>query len=235
MERRVLLVEDDPEIGDLVALHLGDLGCTIDRAADGLAGLDRFRRYDYALVVLDLMLPKLNGIDVCRRMRAANPLTPILMLTAKSEEEDVVAGLGVGADDYVTKPFSIPELLARVKAAFRRAEVHHARNGSSEVQFGSLLVDLGRRRVAFEGHIISLTQKEFDLLALFVREPGRTYTRRELLALVWGSDFDGLDHTLDTHISRLRSKIEPEPSHPRLLKTVWGIGYRFVEPEELAS
>jgi DNA-binding response OmpR family regulator len=179
----------------------------------------------------------LNGFEVCKRIRAENRYTPILMLTAKSEELDKVLGLELGADDYLTKPFSVRELTARIKALFRRLEADKAKAGESakrdELVYGELAIALEKRKVTLAGQPVELTAKEFDLLARFASHPGRAYSRQELLDLVWGHQFDGYDHTVNSHINRLRSKIEKNPADPKFIQTVWGVGYRFVEPEEL--
>ena len=184
------------------------------------------------------MLPKMDGLAVCSRIREKNPATPILMLTAKTEEIDRILGLEIGADEYVTKPFSVRELVARVKALLRRVQADRdAAAGAAEkgrVEIGELALDFDKRRVTRAGATVDLTVKEFDLLALFARTPGRTYSRTDLLNLVWGYQFEGYEHTVNSHINRLRAKIESDPGHPRYLRTVWGVGYRFVEAEELS-
>ena len=233
----VLLIEDDRDIADVVALNLGDLGLQTERATDGATGLQKALEKDYALVILDLMLPRLDGLSVCSRLRAKDPLTPILMLTAKSEELDRVVGLEIGADEYVTKPFSVRELMARVKALLRRSRAgreEEAVGRPATLAIGALTLDFQKRRVTRDDAVVELTVKEFDLLALFVRNPGRTYSRTDLLDLVWGYQFEGYEHTVNSHINRLRAKIEEDPGHPRYLRTVWGIGYRFAEPAEIA-
>ncbi len=235
--RQVLIIEDDRDIADLVEIHLRDLGYTLDRAEDGRSGLDQFYESEYDLVILDLMLPGLDGLEVCKRIREENKYTAILMLTARSEELDKVLGLELGADDYLTKPFSVRELVARIKAIFRRLEADEervsARYQSQRLQLGPLHLDLQKRKVMLNGQAVELTAKEFDLLALFATHPGRAFSRQELLDLVWGYQFSGYEHTVNSHINRLRSKIEPSPAKPVFIKTVWGIGYRFAEPEEL--
>ncbi len=236
---KILIIEDDPYVADLVEINLKDLGCELDRAADGLSGWKKFQEREYALVILDLMLPNLDGLEVCKRIRAENRYTPILMLTAKSEEFDKVLGLELGADDYLTKPFSVRELTARIKALFRRLEAdkEKANDGvkRDELVCGELAIALEKRKVTLAGQPVELTAKEFDLLARFAANPGRAYSRQELLDLVWGHQFDGYDHTVNSHINRLRSKIEKNPADPKFIQTVWGVGYRFVEPEELAQ
>jgi DNA-binding response OmpR family regulator len=239
MPERVLIIEDDREIADLVALHLRDLGLAPELASDGRTGLAKALAGDWSLVVLDLMLPQLDGLAICRRLREGNPLTPILMLTARSEEEDRILGLELGADEYVTKPFSVRELTARAKALLRRVRAGRQAlaGGPAEgrLELGGLALDLAKRRVTLEGRPVELTAKEFDLLALFARNPGRPYSRPELLAQVWGYQYEGYEHTVNSHINRLRGKIERDPGRPRFLRTVWGVGYRFAEPAELES
>jgi DNA-binding response OmpR family regulator len=236
---RVLLIEDDQDIADVVAMNLRDIGLQTDRAVDGRAGLQKALEADYALVILDLMLPKMDGLSVCTRIREKNPHTPILMLTAKSEELDRVLGLEIGADEYVTKPFSIRELMARVKALLRRVRTDRdaaaVRADKGRIELADLVMDFDKRKVTLAGAMVELTVKEFDLLALFARNPGRTYSRTDLLNLVWGYQFEGYEHTVNSHINRLRAKIEKDPGHPRYLKTVWGVGYRFSELAELAG
>ena len=236
---KILIIEDDPHISELLEIHLGDLGYQLKHAADGVAGVEKFEEDEYALVILDLMLPKLDGFEVCKKIRAQNNFTPILMLTSKSEELDKVLGLELGADDYITKPFSIRELMARIKAIFRRMEADKEQATgnakSKELIFGDLKIYLDKRKVILDKAPIDLTAKEFDLLALFASNPGRAYSRQELLDIVWGYQFDGYEHTVNSHINRLRSKIEQDPANSKYIKTVWGIGYSFVEPEELSS
>ncbi|MCH8957478.1 MAG: response regulator transcription factor [Caldithrix sp.] len=236
---KILIIEDDPNISELLEIHLGDLGYQLNQAADGVAGVQKFEEGEYALVILDLMLPKLDGFEVCKQIRAQNTYTPILMLTSKSEELDKVLGLELGADDYITKPFSIRELMARIKAIFRRIEADKDKatgdSKSKELIFGDLKIYLEKRKVLLDKTPIDLTAKEFDLLALFASNPGRAYSRQELLDIVWGYQFDGYEHTVNSHINRLRSKIEQDPANSKYIKTVWGIGYSFVEPEELSS
>ncbi|MEZ4701972.1 MAG: response regulator transcription factor [Rhodothermales bacterium] len=235
----ILIVEDDPDLAGLLQIHLGDLGYATDIARDGRSGLERALTRNYALLILDIMLPGLDGFEVCKRVRSENRALPILMLTAKSEELDKVLGLELGADDYLTKPFSIRELLARVKAILRRFDiVQEIAQPAAEAQpllFGDLFVDPEKRKVLLHGEALDLTGKEFDLLMLFAQNPGRAYSRQELLDIVWGYQYSGYSHTVNSHINRLRNKIEPDPAEPRYIKTVWGHGYRFAEPDELQS
>lgn len=228
--RRVLVIEDDPDIAQLVELHLRDLNCTTEIAGDGDQGLERAENADYDLVVLDLMLPGLDGLEICKRIRAGSRgNVPILMLTAKSTELDRILGLEVGADDYLTKPFSILELVARAKALFRRVEEldKPAPAAPDSITHAGLSIDRARRRVAVDGTEVKLTAKEFDLLYHFAARPGMVFTRSQLLDQVWGYAHEGYEHTVNSHINRLRAKIEPDPAKPRYIETVWGVGYRF--------
>ncbi len=235
--QKIIIIEDDPDIAELVQIHLGDLGYELDWVGNGYEGLERVEDNSYALVILDLMLPGLDGFEVCKRIRAGDKYTPILMLTAKSEELDKVLGLELGADDYLTKPFSIRELVARVKAIFRRIEAEKEKvsreNNDEYICFSNLEIFISKRKVLLSGRPIELTAREFDLLVQFATNPGRAYSRQELLDLVWGYQFDGYDHTVNSHINRLRNKIEPSAAEPKFIKTVWGVGYRFVEKDEL--
>ena len=238
--KHILLVEDDADIADLLELHLTDEGHRVDAVDDGDEGLDRALAGDYDLIVLDIMLPGTDGFDICRRLRQEKCHTPILMVTAKTEEVDKVLGLELGADDYITKPFSIREVLARVKAIFRRVDVDQKAQDETDdeagpIEFDGLMIEPTKRKVTVEGEVLDLTGKEYELLLLFARNPGRAYSRQELLDEVWGYQYDGYSHTVNTHINRLRNKIEPDPSSPTYVKTVWGVGYRFAEREELTS
>lgn len=237
MARRVLVVEDNPEIADLVALHLRDAGYEVNACPDGHQALRRVLAESFDLIILDLMLPGLDGLELCRRLRARPGYVPILMLTAKSTELDRVLGLEVGADDYLTKPFSIRELLARVRALFRRVDALARAPGASTERFQieDLIIDPAKRQVCLDGEEVHLTSKEFDLLLHFARHPGRVYTRAQLLDLVWGYGHEGYEHTVNSHINRLRAKIEKRPAEPRFILTVWGVGYKFAEAGPHAS
>ena len=230
MSRNILVVEDNPDIANLVALHLGDLQCQVTVAGDGNRGYDEARSGHYDLVILDLMLPGMEGMELCRKIRAQDHYTPILMLTAKSAEVDRVLGLEMGADDYLTKPFSIHELLARVKALFRRIDAFGgaaANDSAKPLSFGAMTIDAEKHRVTIDDSPVDLTAKEFDLLLQFAQHPGRVYTRSQLLDLVWGYGHDGYEHTVNSHINRLRNKIEANPAKPEYVLTVWGVGYKF--------
>jgi DNA-binding response OmpR family regulator len=237
-KKKILLVEDDLDISHLVRLHLRDLGYEVEIAADGTKGLNRALTTQYDLIILDLMLPGIDGMEVCRRLRAQPDYTPVLMLTAKSSEIDRVLGLEMGADDYLTKPFSIRELLARVKAIFRRVEVlgtGQPEDKSDVLAVDDLVLDAAKRKVTLSGEPVQLTSREFELLQHFAQNPGRVYTRSQLLDQVWGYGYEGYEHTVNSHINRLRGKIENDPANPRFIKTVWGVGYKFADREELAQ
>lgn len=226
--KKVLIVEDDKDIIELLSIHLTDLDCEISKATDGEQGFDMANNNPYDLIILDLMLPKMDGLEVCRKLRGKEIHTPILMLTARAEEIDKVLGLETGADDYLTKPFSVREFLARVKAIFRRASLTNNNNTESKIlTFGDLQIETIKRKVSIKGNRIELTPKEFDLLHLMASRPGRSYSRDELLNLVWGYEFSGYEHTVNSHINRLRSKIEPDINNLTYILTSWGVGYRF--------
>jgi DNA-binding response OmpR family regulator len=233
MTRNVLIVEDDPNIGELVCMHVADLGLNPVLCERGDTGLKRFLEGDIDLVILDLMLPGMDGLSFCREIRSGSGYVPVLMLTAKSTELDRVLGLEMGADDYLTKPFSVAELAARVKALFRRVDamasppIQEARN--TELMVEGLRIDTLRRRVFVREQEVELTAREFDLLWHFARHPGQVFSRIQLLDAVWGYNHEGYEHTVNTHINRLRGKIESDPARPELIQTVWGVGYRFRE------
>jgi len=226
--KNVLIIEDDKEISDLIAIHLNDLQCSITKVYDGLKGFDTAKNNPFDLIILDIMLPGMDGFEVCRQLRKEEIDTPILMLTAKSEEADKILGLEFGADDYLTKPFSIREFIARVKAIFRRVDIlTRDKDKEKNLQFGRLEIDVTNRKVLLSNNRIELTPKEFDLLYLMASHPGRTYTRENLLNLIWGTQYSGYEHTVNSHINRLRSKIEKDVSNPEYILTSWGVGYRF--------
>lgn len=232
MSQRILIVEDNKDLASLLGMHLRDLSYKVDIAGDGLEGLAKAETGQYNLIILDLMLPGLDGLEICRRLRGSSPYMPILMLTSKASELDRVLGLELGADDYITKPFSIMELLARVKAIFRRIENLEQTRPTAEpgiIRAGALTIDPGRRTASLDGKPVNLTAKEFDLLLHFASHPGRVYTRSQLLDIVWGYGHDGYEHTVNSHINRLRSKIERNPADPDFILTVWGVGYKFTE------
>jgi DNA-binding response OmpR family regulator len=238
MPRKILVVEDNDDLAHLLKIHLQDLSYDVELAFDGDTGLAKAKSGEYDLVILDIMLPGTDGLEICRRLRIKDSYTPILMLTSKSSELDRVLGLEMGADDYVTKPFSIRELLARVKAIFRRIDKLKSDQQNGKLTFiktGELFIDPQKRYVKVEGKIVDLTAKEYDLLYYFAQHPGRVFQRSQLLDRVWGYGHDGYEHTVNSHINRLRAKIEKNPAQPQYILTVWGVGYKFAELEDLPS
>lgn len=233
MTRTVLIIEDNPGIGELVRMQVADLGMQALLEDRGDTGLERFRQGGIDLVILDLMLPGKDGLSVCREIRSSPGYVPVLMLTAKSTELDRVLGLEMGADDYLTKPFSVAELAARIKALFRRVDALSAPSrGETEaglLEVEGLRIDPVRRRVHVDDREVELTAREFDLLWHFAQHRGRVFSRAQLLDSVWGYNHEGYEHTVNTHINRLRNKIEADPAAPRYVQTVWGVGYRFMD------
>ncbi len=230
-KRKVLVVEDEHDIAQLIRLHLNDIDCDVTLAADGHEGMRQAFAQEWDLVMLDLRLPGPDGLTICRALRRDQAYTPILMLTSKSSELDRVLGLELGADDYVTKPFSVSELMARVKAIFRRVESMEKRYSTETetIVLGPLVIDTAGREVMLREQPITLTAREYDLLLHFVRHPGQVFSRAQLLDSVWGYGHEGYEHTVNSHINRLRAKIEKDPSKPEWIVTVWGVGYRFRE------
>ena len=227
MSRRVLVVDDDPGIVDVVTYALKREGFDVDAVGDGTAALSAARKHLYDVVVLDVMLPGLSGIDVCRQLREESPV-PILMLTAKDAEIDRVLGLELGADDYVTKPFSVAELVSRVRALVRRRQLDREDGAGAVRQVGGVRIDLVRHQVVADGKPVALTPSEFKLLALLAREPERVFTRRQIMEHLWDSPYVGDDHACEVHVSNLRRKLEPDPARPQRIATVRGIGYKLV-------
>lgn len=230
--KKVLIIEDDIHLVELLQIHLSDLGCQLFTTSRGKEGLEKAVHSSYDLIVLDIMLPDLNGFDICKLIRKQGIITPILMLTAKSEEIDKVLGLELGADDYLTKPFSIREFIARVKAIFRRSEIQEQviqQVKTETLHLGAIRIEPEKRKVLVDHKPIELTPKEFDLLWLLASHPGYTYSRKDILRLVWGYEFDGYEHTVTAHINRLRIKIEPILSSPVYILTTWAVGYRFTD------
>jgi len=232
MLNSILIVEDQRDLAELAALHLADIATQVQICGDGQQALKRAQASPPDLVILDLGLPGLDGLEVCRRLRASPRYVPILMLTARGSDSDRVLGLELGADDYLVKPFNVMELVARAKAIVRRMEAlapGRAPADAAPIRAGGLVVDPTSRTAAVDGRPLSLTAKEFDLLLHFARHPGRVYTRAQLLDAVWGGAHDGYAHTVNSHINRLRSKLEADASNPKYLLTVWGVGYRFTD------
>ena len=232
--KRILIAEDQTDIRDLLVLNLRSAGYEVAAATDGLAALAMETAHAYDLLVLDLMMPGLDGLELCKTLRARGISTPILMLTAKSTELDRVLGLELGADDYLTKPFSLAELLARVKALLRRAELLRAAQSSAQAQpsslrNGNLEILPVKRQVTMQGKALDFTALEFDLLLHFAQSPGHVFSRAQLLNAVWGYTHDGYEHTVTTHINRLRAKLEADPLKPELILTVRGAGYKMRE------
>jgi DNA-binding response OmpR family regulator len=234
MPRNVLVIEDEKDIANLLQVHLQDIECEPVFAFDGVSGCEQALKQDWDLIILDLKLPGMDGLEICRRVRAKSRYIPILMLTAKSTELDRVLGLEIGADDYLTKPFSILELQARIKALFRRMEAmseNLVENKQEKLKFKNLVIDTSKRDVKLSEETLQLTAKEFDLLVHFARHPGKVFTREQLLDSVWNIGFQGYEHTVNSHINRLRAKIETDPANPEYILTVWGVGYKFVDED----
>ncbi len=230
---RVLVVEDDADIARLVMLHLEDINAQVMHCADGVSAVEEAFEGCWDLIILDLKLPGIGGLEICRKLRDQGNQTPILMMTAKTSELDRVLGLELGADDYVTKPFSPIELVARVKAILRRAARQVREEGTASqdelLNCGPLTISTLRREVRCSDQLIELTSREFDLLLHFARHPGQVFKRSELLDQVWGYGHEGYEHTVNSHINRLRAKIENDPASPSHILTVWGVGYKFAK------
>lgn len=229
---KALIIEDDKDISDLISIHLTDMDMAVDQAFDGKDGLMKALSNTYRFILLDIRLPLLDGFEVCKKLRIEKINTPILMITSKSEEIDKVLGLEIGADDYISKPFGIRELLARIKAVLRRYDIHTQIEQSEEeveLRFEELYINVGLRIVELKGNRIELSPKEFDLLVFLASNPGKTYSRMQLLNHIWGYEFEGFEHTVNSHINRLRSKIEQNMSEPKYILTTWGVGYKFME------
>jgi DNA-binding response OmpR family regulator len=230
--RDVLVIEDHQDIAKLIRLHLQDISCNVTLKFDGDAGIKEAETKPYDLVILDLMLPGIDGLEICRRLRSKINYTPILMVTAKANELDRVLGLELGADDYLTKPFSVLELVARVKALFRRMEALAANTSSASakaIHCGPLVIDPEKRVATVHDKPVNLTSKEFDLLLHFARNSGRVYSRLQLLDTVWGYGHEGYEHNVNCHINRLRAKIEKNQARPQFILTVRGVGYKFAD------
>ncbi len=227
--RRVLLVEDDVHIADLLTLHLRDERFDVVHCADGNEGLRRLAEGGWDALILDLMLPGVDGLEICRRARQMTRYTPIIITSARSSEVHRILGLELGADDYLAKPFSVLELVARVKALMRRVDAlaRNARMEAGSLAIAGLFIDPIAREASLGGKLLDLTPREFDLLYFFARQPGKVFSRMDLLNAVWGYQHEGYEHTVNTHINRLRAKIEADPAQPTRILTVWGRGYKF--------
>jgi DNA-binding response OmpR family regulator len=227
MKRVILVIEDDQKTAELIRLYLEKDGYHVYMSYDGHQGLKIARAKHVDLIVLDLMLPSIDGLDICRILRSETNV-PILMLTARSTEDDILLGLDLGADDYMTKPFSPRELIARIRSVLRRS-IDEKPKGPNKISYGDLLIDFTGHEVRTRGEVVKLTPKEFTLLEILTTNPGRAYSRGELLETAFGFDYEGLERTIDVHIMNLRKKIEPDPDRPTYIQTVYGIGYKFVE------
>lgn len=229
--KKVVVIEDDKDIAELVGVHLEDQNCVVRTFHNGKKGFEHASNNDFDLLILDINLPGMNGIEICRKLREANINDPILMLTARSEEIDKVLGLESGADDYLSKPFGVREFVARVNVIFRRQDRNRKveESDTEVIKCRELAIDKRMRKVTLDGVRVDLTPKEFDLLYLLASNPGVTYDRKDLLNLVWNYDFEGYEHTVNSHINRLRSKIEETPNNPKFVLTTWGVGYRFCD------
>lgn len=229
MNANILVVEDQLDINELIALNLQAQHYQVTRCFNGLQGYQLALEQPLDLIILDIMLPDMDGLQVCQKLRAHEIHTPILMLTAKKSETDRVVGLEMGADDYLTKPFSVRELLARVKAQLRRAAFTQEQKSepAPSIAIGDLYIDIGKRQVQLRKQELFLTAKEFDLLIFLAQSPGQVFTRERLLNAVWGYQHSGYEHTVNSHINRLRNKLEDDPGHPVYVRTVWGVGYKM--------
>jgi len=233
--KRVLVVEDQEDIGALIALNLESLNYEVKHCMSGNCGYKAAKEEHWDAIVLDIMLPDMNGLDICQKLRSEGNHSPILMLTAKKSEADRVVGLEVGADDYLTKPFSVRELQARIKALLRRVSFHQNTADDEDdlddniIVFGDLRIDVQKRSVQIDSAEISLTAKEFDLLLYMSSYPGKVFTREQLLNAVWGYQHNGFEHTVNSHINRLRTKLEQDTAKPKYVLTVWGVGYKFYD------
>ena len=231
--KRILIVEDDPDIADMLGINLLDEGFVVERAADGETARTLLRGQRYDLLLLDIMLPGISGLDLCREVRAGGEYVPIIVISARGAESQRIVGLELGADDYIAKPFSVLELIARIRALFRREAAHDKsmQQVAGVVGQGGLAIDALRREVRLDDAPVVLTAREFDLLLHFARHPGQVFSRYQLLDQVWGLNHEGYEHTVNTHINRLRNKIERDPAHPDCILTVWGVGYKFAFPD----
>lgn len=234
--KRVLIVEDDLDLAGLLAIHLKDEGYAVTHCADGNQALAQLAQGGWDALILDLMLPGVDGLEICRQARAMARYTPIIITSARSSETHRIVGLELGADDYQAKPYSVLELVARVKALLRRVDAlaREQRQETGVINLGGIGLDPLARQASADGKPLELTPREFDLLYFFARHPGKVFSRLDLLNQVWGYQHDGYEHTVNTHINRLRAKIEADPAQPVRILTVWGMGYRFVPPDGAA-
>ncbi len=228
---KILIVEDDEDIAELVAINLSDAGIQTNHISDGALATDEILNNDYSLIILDLMLPNKSGLDICRQVKENKAAQAILMLTAKSSEVDQIVGLELGADDYITKPFSVAALVARVRAQLRRVELiqmsQNKKKEKNEIVLGRLVIDLNKHSVSIDSTMIELTATEFDLILFLANHPDQVFSRANLLDSVWGYDHLGYEHTVNSHINRLRKKLEPFDSQSHIIQTVWGVGYKL--------
>ena len=231
MEKRILVIEDDRDINNLLTMNLKDLQHSVDPCDHGGRGLEMAINGHYDAIVLDIMLPEIDGLEICRELRAQKIHTPILMLTARDSEADRVVGLEMGADDYLTKPFSIRELQARIKAMLRRADMLKVNPEKQDdvLRFDGLNILISKRTVFLNDELVELTSTEFDLLLYLARQPGLVFSRTQLLDGVWGYQHSGYSHTVNSHINRLRNKLEQDASNPKYILTIWGVGYKFCD------
>ncbi|PKH51672.1 DNA-binding response regulator [Tenacibaculum sp. Bg11-29] len=229
--KKILIIEDDIDISKLIEFNLVDNHYNVTTCLDGKRGLELALKEDFSLIILDLTLPNLNGIEVCKNIRRQKQ-TPIIMLTARSNEIDKILGLELGADDYMTKPFSVRELLSRVSAVIRRNTIRknqQTKDVYNRILFEELFIDIEQRKVIINSEKINLSPKEFELLVLMASTPGKVYSRDSLLEIIWGYEFEGYRHTVNSHINRLRNKIEKNTDEPKFILTTWGVGYKFNE------
>lgn len=230
MLEQVLVVEDESDIANIIKLNLEDIGLTVTTCGDGQQGLELASKGQFHIILLDVMLPSLDGLEVCRRLRNSNPQQVIIMLTSRISETDRVVGLELGADDYLTKPFSVRELQARVKSQLRRIKIQDATSqpsGQKALSFGDLLIDPASHQVKRANELIKLTATEFELLNFLTNRPNQVFSRDQLLEQVWGYTHSGYEHTVNSTINRLRAKLEANPNKPEYVQTVWGVGYKF--------
>ena len=233
--KQILLVEDDHDIAALLRLNLEDEGYAITHEPDGGSALHRLEKQPWDAVILDLMLPNVDGLEICRRIRQMTRYLPVIIISARSSETDRITGLETGADDYLAKPFSVQELIARIKALFRRQQAMGQVQTDGQIQAHGLTIDPLARSVLLHGQVVDLTPREFELLYFFARHPGEVFSRLALLDRVWGYQHEGYEHTVNTHINRLRSKIERDPAEPDIILTVWGKGYKFAPVTQEAA